>query len=138
MIAEQRRGVAPMFRWLFRGNRQPECVCMIKGARHVLAGALITLAVVLGPVFIAAPAIGQMAKDQTIRLDSKADNPQRGVAEDKLALDRKVSAGTGGRRVCQMTDGRTIEWSFPNVPFGVIWCGSADLVREPKQKPHAD
>jgi hypothetical protein len=36
-----------------------------------------------------------------------------------------------------MTDGRTIEWSFPNVPFGVIWCG-ADLVREPKQKPHAD
>jgi hypothetical protein len=111
---------------------------MIKGARHVFTGALITLPVVLGPVFIAAPAIAQMAKDQTIRLDSKAGNPQRGVAEDKLALDRKVSAGTGGRRVCQMTDGRTIEWSFPNVPFGVIWCGSADLVREPKQKPHAD
>jgi hypothetical protein len=86
-----------------------------------------------------ASAIAQMAKDQTIRLDSKAGNPQRGVAEDKLALDRKVSAGTGERRECQMTDGRTIEWSFPNVPFGVIWCGSSDLVRdEPKQKPHAD
>ncbi len=106
---------------------------MIKDARHVFAGALITL-----PVFFAAPAVAETAKDQTIRLDWKAANPPRGVAQNTLAVDRKVSAGTGGRRVCQMTDGRTFEWSFPNVPFGVIWCGSADLVREPKQKPHAD
>jgi hypothetical protein len=94
------------------------------------------LPVALGPVFIAAPAIAQTAKDQNIRLEPKASNPQRRVAEDKQAVDRKVSAGR--RRVCQMTDGRIFEWSFPNVPFGVIWCGSADLVREPKQKPHAD
>jgi hypothetical protein len=106
---------------------------MIEDARHVFAVALITLPVGLGPVFIAAPAIAQTAKDQNIRLEPKAGNPRRGVAEDNLT-DRKVSAGTGGRRVCQMTDGRTFEWSFPNVPFGVVWCGRADLVREPKQK----
>ena len=70
---------------------------MIEDARHVFAVALITLPVVLGPVFIAAPAIGQTAKDKTIRLDPKAGK----IAEDKLAIDR---------------DGRIFEWSFRTCP----------------------
>jgi hypothetical protein len=105
---------------------------MTKSARRLFASALITLPLVLGPVSIAAPAIAQTAKDQDIRLKTKGGNSQRRAADDKQAVDRKVSAGR--RRVCQTTDGRTFEWSFPNVPFGVVWCGSADLVREPKQK----